>query len=214
MWFLCALAKIHQSLANNFPKFIPILSAINKATYGWAKFFVPLLLRRFILNDHTIKDFLEYVDDIIQQNSSWFMVSLDIDSIFTNISVDETISICIGLQFKEHNVVSASNKKQMFVMPLIALKKSIILNFTINTIVKLMWWLKVSPSDQPSQIFFCVTTKLLGLKDAQENSDWNNTKDLWIIIFTSWKTWVFTTICWIYEQTASQNQIFSRSWKE
>ena len=37
------LSKIHKPLINNFPKLRPILSAINTATCGWAKFFVPLL---------------------------------------------------------------------------------------------------------------------------------------------------------------------------
>ena len=36
------LSKIHKPLINNFLKLRPILSAINTATYGWAKIFVPL----------------------------------------------------------------------------------------------------------------------------------------------------------------------------
>ena len=36
------LSKVHKPLVNNFPKLGPMLSAINTATYGWAKFFVPL----------------------------------------------------------------------------------------------------------------------------------------------------------------------------
>ena len=39
----------------NFPKFRPKISVSNTGTYGWEKFFVPLL-KRFTLNDHTIKD--------------------------------------------------------------------------------------------------------------------------------------------------------------
>ena len=38
------LSKTHKPLINNFPKLCPILSAINTATYSWAKFFVPLLV--------------------------------------------------------------------------------------------------------------------------------------------------------------------------
>ena len=37
------LSKIHRSLINNFPKLRPLLLAINRATYSWAKLFVPLL---------------------------------------------------------------------------------------------------------------------------------------------------------------------------
>ena len=37
------LSKIHKPLINNFPKLRPILSAINTATYSWAKFLFPYL---------------------------------------------------------------------------------------------------------------------------------------------------------------------------
>ena len=49
------LSKIHKPLINNFPKLRPILSAINTATYSWAKFFVPLL-KCFTMNEYTLKN--------------------------------------------------------------------------------------------------------------------------------------------------------------
>ena len=55
------------------------------------------------------------------------MVLLDIDYVFTNISLDETINICIDLLFKQGNIDFGLNKKQMLEMHSIALKKSIIL---------------------------------------------------------------------------------------
>ena len=86
------LSKIHKPLFNNFPKLKPILSAINTATYGWAKFFVPLL-KSFTLNEYTLKDSFEFAKDITNQNSNCFMASLDVDSLFTNVPLDETIKI-------------------------------------------------------------------------------------------------------------------------
>ena len=57
----------------------------------------------------------EFVSHIIQQNSGLlFTVSLDIDSLFTNIPIDETRNICIELLFKENNIISVLNNKQMF----------------------------------------------------------------------------------------------------
>ena len=57
----------------------------------------------------------EFVSHIIQQNSVLlFTVSLDIDSLFTNIPVDETRNVCIELLFKENNIISVLNNKQMF----------------------------------------------------------------------------------------------------
>ena len=57
----------------------------------------------------------EFVSHIIRQNSGLlFTVSLDIDSLFTNIPIDETRNICIELLFKENNIISVLNNKQMF----------------------------------------------------------------------------------------------------
>ena len=47
--------------------------------------------------------------------------------IFTNILLDEGINTCIDLLFKENNIVSGLNKRQMLEMLLVTLKGSIIL---------------------------------------------------------------------------------------
>ena len=120
------LTKIHKPLINNFPKLRPILSAINTATYSWAKFFVPLL-KCFTMNEYTLKDSFEFAKDIINQNSGCFMASLDVDSLFTNVPLDETIKICIDELFKSEMTVSGLNKKEMFEMLSLTLKESIIL---------------------------------------------------------------------------------------
>ena len=49
------MSKVHKTLINNFPKLGPMLSAINTATYGWAKFFVPLR-KYFTMNEYTLKN--------------------------------------------------------------------------------------------------------------------------------------------------------------
>ena len=81
-------------MIKNFARLRPILSAINTATYGWAKFFVPLL-KCFTMNEYTLKDSFEFAKDIINQNSNCFMVSLDVESLFANVPLDETIKIYI-----------------------------------------------------------------------------------------------------------------------
>ena len=45
------------------------------------------------------KDSFDFVKEILQQYSDCFMVSLDITSLFTNISLDETINICSNESF-------------------------------------------------------------------------------------------------------------------
>ena len=86
-------------------KLCSILSAINTATYSWAEFFVSLL-KCFTMNEFTLKDSFEFAKDIINQNWNCFMAWLDVDSLFTNVPLDDTIRICIDQLFKSEMTVS------------------------------------------------------------------------------------------------------------
>ena len=55
------------------------------------------------------------------------MASLDMDSLFTNVPLDETIKICIDELFKSEMTVCGLNRKEMFEMLSLTLKESIIL---------------------------------------------------------------------------------------
>ena len=55
------------------------------------------------------------------------MVSLDVDLLFTNVPLEETIKICIDELFKSDMTVSGLNKKEMFELLSLTLKESIIL---------------------------------------------------------------------------------------
>ena len=79
------------------------------------------------MNEYTLNDSLEFAKDIINQNSSCFMASLDVDSLFTNVPLDKTIKICIDELFKSEMTVSGLNKKEMFEMLSVTLRESIIL---------------------------------------------------------------------------------------
>ena len=120
------LSKIHKPLVNGFPKLRPILSAINTGTYKWAKFFVPLL-KPFTSNNYTVKDSFDFAKDITQQSSKLFMASLDVDSLFTNVPLDETIEICVNELFKSSQTVSGLNKQQVLEMLSLTTKENVIL---------------------------------------------------------------------------------------
>ena len=120
------LSKIHKPLVNNFPKLRPILSATKTSTYKWAKFFVPLL-RPFTSNTFTIKDSFEFAKNITEQNAKLYMASLDVDSLFTNVPLDETINICVNELFKKEKRFFNLNKKQISEMLSLTTKESIIL---------------------------------------------------------------------------------------
>ena len=98
------LSKIHKPLVNGFPKLRPILSAINTGTYKWAKCFLALL-KPFATNNYTVKDSFDFAKEC----SKLFMASLDVDSHFTNVPLDETIEICIKKLFKSSQTVTGLN---------------------------------------------------------------------------------------------------------
>ena len=55
------------------------------------------------------------------------MASLDVDSLFTNVPLDETIEICVNELFKSSQTVSGLNKQQDLEMLLLTIKKNVIL---------------------------------------------------------------------------------------
>ena len=120
------LSKIHKPLVNGFPKLRPILCAINTATYKWAKRFIPFL-RDFTINNYTIKDSFEFAKNITEQNSKLYMASLDIDSLFSNLPLNETINIYINKLFENNEFICGLNRKEIFEMLSLTTKESIIL---------------------------------------------------------------------------------------
>ena len=85
--------KVHKKCVDGYPPFRPILSALQTPTYKLAKYLVPVL-EPLTNNKYTVKDSLSFTTEIVEQDSSNFMGSLDIDSLFTNITFEETIEIC------------------------------------------------------------------------------------------------------------------------
>ena len=119
-------AKVHKPLINGLPSFRPILSAIGTPTYKLAKFLVPVL-SDITQNDFTVKDSFTFVDAILTQNSDLYMASLDVDALFINILLDETIDICLKKFFKIldtlvkgiskndfHDLLNLATKKSFF----------------------------------------------------------------------------------------------------
>ena len=85
---------MHKVVTEGIPPFRPILSSINTPPYRLAKFFVPVL-SNLTQNKFILKDSFEFPDDIRKQNADLFMPSFDIDSLFTNLPLEETIEICV-----------------------------------------------------------------------------------------------------------------------
>ena len=75
----------------------------------------------------SVKDSFDFTKDITQQSSKLFMASLDVDSLFTNGPLDETIEICVNKLFKSSQTVSGINKQQVLEMLSLTTKENVIL---------------------------------------------------------------------------------------
>ena len=80
-----------KPVVNNLPKFWPILFAINTAQYNTDKFSMSILVP-LTQNEFSIKDSINFAKEIRTYNSSLYMASLDVESLFTNILLNETIN--------------------------------------------------------------------------------------------------------------------------
>ena len=70
---------------------------MNTPTYKLAKFLVPIS-KPLTTNEFIVKDSLHFAEEIVDQEDDLFMGSLDVDSLFTNIILEETIEICTNLK--------------------------------------------------------------------------------------------------------------------
>ena len=98
---LYGLGKIHKETRNGIPPFCPILSAIGTPTYKLAKFLLKFLTPS-TANEFTVIDSFHFAEEISQQDSNLHMASLDVDSLFTNIPVEETIDICVDNLYSDN----------------------------------------------------------------------------------------------------------------
>ena len=90
---LYGLCEVHKAIIDVCPPFRPILSAIGAPSYKLAKFLVPKL-SSITFNEFTVKDSFAFAEEIVHQDGKLFTGSLDVDSLFTNIPLKETINIC------------------------------------------------------------------------------------------------------------------------
>ena len=72
---------------NRLPSLRPILSAIDTCSYNLAKVFVPIL-KEFTVNEYTVKDTFSFSNKIRNKDTSLYVASFDIKSLFTNTHQD------------------------------------------------------------------------------------------------------------------------------
>ena len=116
---LYGLSKVHKSLVNGLPKMRAILSAIGTASYGVAKFLVP------ILAPITNGTFCITNSFDINQDASLFMGSLDVDALLTSIPLDETIKNGVESLYNHSSTVNKLSKKDVQDLFNLATKESL-----------------------------------------------------------------------------------------
>ena len=113
--------------------FRPILSAIGTPTYKLAKYLVPRLAS-ITANEFSVKDSFCFADEIVNQNSNFIVDNLDVDSLFTNIPLEEIINICCDTLFKEADIYEGCSKSEFRTLLSLASKESYfsLMKFYIN----------------------------------------------------------------------------------
>ena len=115
--------KVHKQQVDGCPPFGPILSALQTPTYNLAKFLFPIL-NPLTKNEYTVKDSFQFAEEICEQDLTLTMGSLDVDSLFTNIPLDETIDICINQLFENTDTVEGFKKSELKQLLCLATKES------------------------------------------------------------------------------------------
>ena len=108
---LYSLCKVHKAAVDVRLPFCPILSSIGTPTYKLRKNLVPKLAS-ITANKFSVKDSFCFAEEIVNQNSNFIMGSLDVDSLFTNIPLEET-NICCDTLFKETDIYEGYSKSQL-----------------------------------------------------------------------------------------------------
>ena len=106
------MCKVHKVRTDNdgVPPFRPILSATGTCNYNLVKCFVPIW-KQFTINEYTVKDSFPFCKEILDQDPNLFMASFDIQSLFTNIPLDEAIGICVDMVFENRKKIKGMLKR-------------------------------------------------------------------------------------------------------
>ena len=112
--------KMHKfSSSDSFPKFRPIVSSLGTFNYNLVRFRCNLV-SPLVPNDYSCKDTFSLVSQIKNANFfKKFLVSYDVASLFTNISLQETIDKAVNLNFNHNFILNITRKelKKRFLFP-------------------------------------------------------------------------------------------------
>ena len=109
--------KMHKPFdSNSLPNFRPIVSSIGTYNYNLSKYLCELLSPN-LPNEFCAKDTFKFVEELKKINiNDKFLVSYDVNSLFTNSPLKETIKLAVGLIKTSYpNLkISSDNLTKMF----------------------------------------------------------------------------------------------------
>ena len=108
---------------DNLPKFRPIFSMIGTPTYKFSKFVVPII-EPTTKNEYTVKDSSVFAEDVVGFDAKLFMSSLDVTSLFTNISLNEATEIICNELYKNQEFIQGMNKSEFRELLTLAMNES------------------------------------------------------------------------------------------
>ena len=97
---LYGLPKIHKPDFRDKFQFRPIFAAYNTPSYNLSKFLIQFL-SPYSCNNYTVRNSYSFVHEICSRDDSdrCIMASFDVENLFTNIPLSETIQICLDYLF-------------------------------------------------------------------------------------------------------------------
>lgn len=112
---LYGLPKIHKLDFSSKFQFRPIFAAYNCPSYNLAKFLVPVL-NPITSNQFTCLNSYQFVKDIssVERADRYIMASFDVESLYTNIPLSETIQICLSKLYTNPASTVLGLSKNMF----------------------------------------------------------------------------------------------------
>ena len=121
--------KVHKQQLYECPPFLPISLSLQIPAYNLSKFLVPTLntLTKKLCR---IKDSFQFAQKIREQDSTFSMGSLDVDSLFANIPFEETFDTCLNQLFENIDTAEGFTKSELKQV-IFLVKRNLILYFTV-----------------------------------------------------------------------------------
>ena len=87
--------------------------AVNTPSYKLAKFLVPIL-SPLTANEYTVKDSFAFAKEITKTDFNYVMASLDVESLVTNMPLEETIENCVNDLFFDKSKIDNLTKQDLY----------------------------------------------------------------------------------------------------